>query len=39
MGLEYVAGLLNLYGAAGLKATDVKIVVVLHGEATKGGPE
>jgi intracellular sulfur oxidation DsrE/DsrF family protein len=35
MGLEYVAGLLNLYGAAGLKAGDVKIAAVLHGEATK----
>lgn len=34
-GLERVARLLNLYGTAGLKATDVKIAVVLHGEATK----
>lgn len=34
-GLERAARLLNLYGAAGLQATDVKIAVVLHGEATK----
>jgi ubiquinone/menaquinone biosynthesis C-methylase UbiE/intracellular sulfur oxidation DsrE/DsrF family protein len=34
-GLERVARLLNLYGAAGLKASDIKIAVVLHGEATK----
>ncbi len=34
-GLERAARLLNLYGAAGLKADDVKVVVVLHGEATK----
>jgi intracellular sulfur oxidation DsrE/DsrF family protein len=34
-GLERVARLLNLYGAAGLKATDVKLALVLHGEATK----
>lgn len=34
-GLERVARLLNLYGAAGLKAADVKIAIVLHGEATK----
>jgi ubiquinone/menaquinone biosynthesis C-methylase UbiE/intracellular sulfur oxidation DsrE/DsrF family protein len=34
-GLERAARLLNLYGARGLKATDVKIAVVLHGEATK----
>ena len=34
-GLERAARLLNLYGAAKLKATDVKIVAVLHGEATK----
>ena len=34
-GLDRVARLLNLYGVAGLKASDVKIVVVLHGEATK----
>lgn len=34
-GLDRAARLLNLYGAAGLKASDVKIAVVLHGEATK----
>jgi intracellular sulfur oxidation DsrE/DsrF family protein len=34
-GLERAARLLNLYGSAGFNATDVKIVVVLHGEATK----
>jgi SAM-dependent methyltransferase/predicted peroxiredoxin len=34
-GLDRAARLLNLYGAAGLKASDIKIVVVLHGEATK----
>jgi intracellular sulfur oxidation DsrE/DsrF family protein len=34
-GLERVARLLNLYGSAGLKASDVKIALVLHGEATK----
>lgn len=34
-GLDRVARLLNLYGAAGLKAQDVKIAVVLHGEATR----
>jgi ubiquinone/menaquinone biosynthesis C-methylase UbiE/intracellular sulfur oxidation DsrE/DsrF family protein len=34
-GLERAARLLNLYSAAGLKANDVKIAVVLHGEATK----
>ena len=34
-GLDRVARLLNLYGAAGLKAGDVKITIVLHGEATK----
>jgi len=34
-GLERVARLLNLYGSAGLKASDVKVVVVFHGEATK----
>ncbi len=32
-GLERAARLLNLYGAAGLKATDVRITVVLHGDA------
>lgn len=34
-GLERVARLLNLYGSAGLKASDVKVAVVFHGEATK----
>lgn len=34
-GLDRVARLLNLYGAAGLKTQDVKITIVLHGEATK----
>jgi len=34
-GLEQVARLLNLYGAAGLKAGDVKIAAVLHGAADK----
>ena len=34
-GLDRAARLLNLYGAAGLKASDVQIAVVLHGEATK----
>jgi hypothetical protein len=34
-GLERVARLLNLYGSAGLKSSDVKIAVVMHGEATK----
>lgn len=34
-GLERVARLLNLYGSAGLKASDVKIAMVVHGEATK----
>lgn len=33
--LDRVARLLNLYGAAGLKAQDVKIAIVLHGDATK----
>jgi intracellular sulfur oxidation DsrE/DsrF family protein len=32
-GLEHVARLLNLYGAAGLKADDVKIAAVCHGAA------
>jgi intracellular sulfur oxidation DsrE/DsrF family protein len=32
-GLEQVARLLNLFGAAGLTARDVKIAAVLHGEA------
>lgn len=34
-GLERVARLFNLYGAAGHKASDVKVAVVLHGEATR----
>jgi intracellular sulfur oxidation DsrE/DsrF family protein len=34
-GLEQVARLLNLYGAAGLTARDVKIAAVCHGEADK----
>ena len=34
-GLERVARLLNLYGSAGLRASDVKIALVVHGEATK----
>ncbi len=34
-GLERAARLLNLYGVAGLKAQDVKIAIVLHGDATK----
>jgi len=34
-GLEQVARLLNLYGAAGLRAGDVKIAAVFHGEADK----
>lgn len=34
-GLDRVARLLNLYGTSGLKAQDVKITIVLHGEATK----
>src|SRR4051812_29326010 len=34
-GLEQVARLLNLYGAAGLKTGNVKIAAVCHGEADK----
>ena len=34
-GLEQVARLLNLYGAAGLKAGDVKIAAICHGNADK----
>lgn len=34
-GLERAARLLNLYGQAGLSYRDVRIAVVLHGEATK----
>lgn len=33
-GLERAARLLNLYGISGLTASDVKVTVVLHGEAT-----
>ncbi len=33
--LDRVARLLNLYGTAGLQAQDVKLAVVLHGEATR----
>jgi len=34
-GLDRAARLLNLYGTAGLKASDLRLTVVLHGEATK----
>src|SRR3954466_13087062 len=34
-GVERVARLLNLYGSAGLKASDVRIAMVMHGDATK----
>src|SRR3984957_7474050 len=34
-GLESIARLLNLYGAAGLKAGDVQIVAVFHSDADK----
>jgi ubiquinone/menaquinone biosynthesis C-methylase UbiE/intracellular sulfur oxidation DsrE/DsrF family protein len=34
-GLDRVARLLNLYEVSGLKAQDVKITIVLHGDATK----
>ena len=34
-GLERVARLINLYGSAGLKASDVTIALVMHGEATR----
>jgi len=34
-GLERAARLLNLNGAAGLTAADIRIVVVLHGAATR----
>ena len=33
--MEQVARLLNLYGAAGLTARDVKIAAVFHGESDK----
>jgi ubiquinone/menaquinone biosynthesis C-methylase UbiE/intracellular sulfur oxidation DsrE/DsrF family protein len=34
-GLDRAARLLNLYGAVGLKSSDIRLTVVLHGEATK----
>ncbi len=34
-GVERIARLLNLYGAAKKKSTDIKVTVVFHGEATK----
>jgi len=34
-GLDRIARLLNLYGASGLSASDIKITIVMHGEATK----
>ena len=34
-GLKRAALVLNLYGAAGLKPTDVQIAIVLHGKATR----
>jgi intracellular sulfur oxidation DsrE/DsrF family protein/SAM-dependent methyltransferase len=34
-GLDRVARLLNLYGSSGMPASDVKIAIVFHGEATK----
>jgi len=34
-GLERAARLINLYGLAGLKASDIKLAIVLHGDATK----
>ena len=34
-GLDRAARLLNLYGVAGLQESDIKMTVVLHGEATK----
>ena len=34
-GLEHIARLLNLYGAAGLTPRDVKIAAVLHDQADK----
>ena len=33
--MERVARLLNLYGSAGLTASDVKVAMVMHREATK----
>lgn len=34
-GLARAARVINLYGASGLKSSDIKLAVVLHGEATK----
>lgn len=34
-GLDRAARVLNLYGVSGMLASDVKITVILHGEATK----
>ena len=34
-GLDRAAQLINLYVAAGLKTKDLKLAIVLHGEATK----
>lgn len=34
-GIDRVARLMNLYGANNLTASDVKVVIVFHGEATK----
>jgi intracellular sulfur oxidation DsrE/DsrF family protein len=36
-GLERAARILNLYGLAGMKSSDIRLVVVLHGEAAKSG--
>lgn len=34
-GLDRAARILNLYGVSGMKASDIKLTVILHGEATK----
>jgi len=34
-GLDRAARLLNLYGVAGLKESDIKLAIVLHGESTR----
>jgi len=34
-GIDRIARLLNLYGSAGLAASDVRVTIVFHGEATK----
>jgi ubiquinone/menaquinone biosynthesis C-methylase UbiE/intracellular sulfur oxidation DsrE/DsrF family protein len=34
-GLDRAARVLNLYGVSGLQASDIRITVILHGEATK----